>query len=152
MPSSVESLHFIEFLLKEGSSADLQVSKLRKLANTFYSTVCASKEFTWMGLFQAMDELRRPRLIVYLEEGPRVVPDEGDKRIIGVSLSESLTPLVLALRPHSFLDLYFRPVSNPSNRIEECLEDIQKRYKTSEQGVLWTKAFVGRREGRDESE
>lgn len=102
-----------------------KTAQIRALGNWFYQTVRSSERFSGITLGRITDELKRPRLVIYLAESASL-PSDG---INTPDIETPLRELTLALLPQTFLDLYLTR-ANGKTLAEVVLKDMQTRYST----------------------
>lgn len=101
--------------------------QIRALGNWFYNKIRSSGGFDEIAVGSVKDELKRPRLVMYLVVSKASTPDQT----CNFSISQPLTQLSLALRPNIFLDLYYcQPSADNKTLAETVLEDMKNRYGT----------------------
>lgn len=113
--------------------------RVSALARAFYHVVRSSGTFSWLGLFDAEDQLHRPRLVVYVANGLHPSA-EALQANPPTDIGPALTELSLAIQPNRFLDLYYVNPDDNGKAADAALDDIHVRYGSNDHKprVLWS--------------
>lgn len=105
---------------------------IRELGQDFYNSVISTGRFSWMGLYQTTDPLKRPALVIMLKESdtPIAPPPEHLRR--SQDMVGSFVELSRALRASNvFLNLYYyRPQTEETDpkkfelNVRKCVRTI----------------------------
>lgn len=120
------------------------------LAGAFHDQVVFTGRFSWLGLVEVTDQLKRPRLAVYLTERAEGVYDSSYPR---QNISETLVPLALACsKKDTFLDLYHLDgVASDQTSADRVVTDAKGRYQDSEAKCLYEEIILGAQERRTQA-
>lgn len=114
---------FIDIMSQYGNGAEVS-----RLAQDFYTSVHTG-HYTWIGLVESEDELKRITLEMYLREGsPDVI-----RNLKYISISDPYAKLSLKLRPGVFLHLYhIPPFSENLSLAELVVEATTARLRSTD--------------------